>query len=136
MTSLRRLVPLLVATMVSCSREATQPSELPANLVLGTYGGEGVEVVATATTVQVSFTCDGALFERPLLPWTDGRFMLGGAVSRAGTRWFAMTVQGAMSGDQIAFQAVRLDVSGEVYRSEHVVYRDRRGSFGQRLCML
>jgi hypothetical protein len=116
---------------VACSRDPVEPP----NAVLGSFGGRGTELVASADSVRVRFVCGVAVFGQPILPEADGRFALAPVLVPARNGTAALAIKGVVSSGQIAFDAVALSSSGEVTTTHHVVQLDRPADYSGMACL-
>ena len=100
---MRCLTMLFVALAVGCTSDTTAP---PANLLIGTWGGPGLQLTADRTSVHASFQCGGADFRAPLAPNSNGAFALPGTVSRNSPS-VQIGAHGVVSGTSITIEVIR-----------------------------
>lgn len=129
---LRRLPRLLPALLVTaCSHDVV----VPPSAVLGTFGGRGTELIATADSVRVRFVCSFASFQQPIMPGADGQFSLSPVLMPTKTGPAAIALKGVISERRIDFDAVSLSSAGETRTSHHVVHRDQPGDYSGMGCI-
>ena len=122
------LLPLLFA---ACSQEAVAPPRV----IMGTFGGRGTELVATADSVRVQFVCSFASFKEPIVPAEDGHFSLSPVLMPSKTGPAAIALKGVFTASRIDFDAVSLSSDGEVRTTHHVVHRDQKGDYSGMGCL-
>src|SRR6185312_9701185 len=95
--SMKRAVLLWVAFFGgACTSDTTAP----ANALVGTWGGAGLLLTASPSSVQAEFDCDAAEFPGALSPNADGEFVLPGTRSRISAS-VQIGAQGVASNDTI-----------------------------------
>jgi hypothetical protein len=128
-----RRVTVLAALLLynACARDAVAPP----NAVLGSFGGRGTELVASADRVRVRFVCGAATYGEPILPDAEGRFALAPVLVPARNGTAALAIKGVITSGQIAFDAVTLSASGEVATSHHVVLLNQEADYSGLACL-
>ena len=102
---------------------------------MGTFGGRGTELVATADSVRVQFVCSFASFKEPIVPAEDGHFSLSPVLMPSKTGPAAIALKGVFTASRIDFDAVSLSSDGEVRTTHHVVHRDQKGDYSGMGCL-
>jgi len=121
MTARRMLIVASLLWVAGCGRDAVAPPDA----VVGQYGGRAVLLLATGETVRVQVECGGAaVFNRPIIPASDGQFWLAPTLSTSNGVTAAVAIKGTVDSDQIAFDITRLGPYGDVTTAQFLVKRD------------
>ncbi|HEY2851223.1 MAG TPA: hypothetical protein VGJ18_00155 [Gemmatimonadaceae bacterium] len=105
---------------VACTSDTTGPS---ANVLIGTWGGAGLQLTANRSSVKAEFDCDAAEFLGPLSPNLDGEFVLPATRSHINAS-VQIGAQGATSNDTIAIEVIRWYPGGN-NSQQFTVVRDK-----------
>ena len=117
---MKRAVLLSLALFgVACTPDSTAPS----NVLVGTWGGAGLQLIASRSSVQAKFDCDAAEFPGPLSPNPDGEFVLPGTRSRVSAS-VQIGAQGVTSNDTITIEVIRWYPGGN-NSQQFTVVRDK-----------
>lgn len=122
---------LTVFVTAACSSEVITPP----SAVVGTFGGRGTELIASAESVRVNFVCSFASFRQPIMPEPDGHFSLAPVLMPTSSGPAAIALKGTFSESRIDFDAVSLSANGEIRESRHVVHRDQPGDYSGMGCL-
>ena len=98
--------------------------------VVGSYGGTGVQLDATTTSVQMDFLCNKAVSRVPLVIDDNGRFNLVVVVGTSGES--VAVLSGVAKGDTISFTSTSLAQQG-IVRS-YVAVKGRAPDFNNTPC--
>jgi hypothetical protein len=122
---------LTVLVIVACANEVVTPP----SAVLGSFGGRGTELIASAESVRVNFVCSFASFRQPIMPESDGRFSLAPVLMPTSSGPAAIALKGTFSDSRIEFDAVSLSAAGDIRESHHIVHRDQPGDYSGMGCL-
>jgi hypothetical protein len=115
---------------VACTSNTTGPSP---NVLIGTWGGAGLQLTASRSSVKAEFDCDAAEFPGPLSPNSDGEFVLPGTRSRIISS-VQIGAQGVSTNDTITIEVIRWYPGGN-NSQQFTVVRDKPALFTS-LCSL
>lgn len=127
----RALGSMPIFLLAACSHDVV----VPPRAVLGSFGGRGTELIATADSVRVKFVCSFASFQQPIIPESDGHFSLAPVLMPSKSGPAAIALKGVITATTIDFEAVSLASDGEVRQSHHVVHRDQPGDYSGMGCI-
>ncbi len=99
---LRRQLPVAGLVVLAAGCSSSGPSAPPGAL-LGKWGGQGAELTASATTIDMRIGCGLYRAAGPLIPDAAGRFVL--ELGPGGRTNLSATVTGTASGATIALDA-------------------------------
>lgn len=117
---MRRAVLLWLAFVgVACTSDTTAP----AKVLVGSWGGAGLLLVANRSSVHAAFDCDAAEFPGALSPNADGEFVLPGTKSRISAA-VQIGAQGVASKDTIRIDVIRWYPGGN-NSQQFTVVRDK-----------
>ena len=117
-------MPAVLASLAACGSPT-----LPDNYLTDQWGGEAVELVATANVVRLTGPCLRADFQGPVIVDTDGSFSADGAVAQAsapGMIGLRSQIKGRVDGDVLTLQ-LSWDESSKELSDDAPAYELHRG---------
>jgi hypothetical protein len=92
-------VTALLLLLSACSGSPSAPD----GALVGRFGGQAAEINASATVIDVRYSCDTFRAPGPITPDSDGAFVLA-LTPKPGNRATSATLTGRISGDTISFR--------------------------------
>ncbi len=117
-------MPLALATLAACGSPT-----LPDNYLTDQWGGESLELVASATVVRLTAPCLRADFRGPVILDADGHFTAEGVVTQAsapGAVGLPSRIVGRIAGDVVTLK-LNFAVSSEDWSDDATAYELHRG---------
>jgi hypothetical protein len=122
----------LLALGTACGGDAVAPQ----NLLVGRFGGRGVDLISTGGSVRVQWVCNFARFAQSLIPAPDGSFSLSPTLVPLGNGQgsAAVTLHGIVTANVIDFEAVWLGPLGTVTRFQYSARENQSADFSDLAC--